>query len=125
MFHNVLAVEHMLKYQSYSNTPYITKLVLNSAIVVSLLLLCFLQIIYSKLNPGSLVVPAVYRIFFFFAWETFCPLVVICSNKSYQQFAMKKIRKSFSFVLLKLTRERRVTPVVMEESRRGARIQPR
>ena len=67
--------------------------------------------------------PAEYRIFFFFAWETFCPLVVISSNKSYQQFAMKKIGENFSFVLLKLSRGK-VRPIIREENQRGARNRP-
>ena len=56
MFHNVLTVEHMLKLQRFSSTPYITKLIINSAIVFSCLILCLLQVVYIKLNPGSTVV---------------------------------------------------------------------
>ena len=50
MFHNVLAVEHTLRYQAYSSTPYVTKLFMNSAFVITLLILAFLNLIYNKLE---------------------------------------------------------------------------
>ena len=106
MFHSVLAVEHTTRYMRYSNTPYVTKLFLNSAFVLALLILAFVKIIYLIIDPGTVVVreslktlvsclmtllkvPAKHRIFYFFLTETFLPLVVIFINKSYQQFAIK------------------------------------
>ena len=53
MFHNVLTVEHTQKMKRYSAAPYMTKLVVNSAIVISLLFLGLSQIIYSQINPTS------------------------------------------------------------------------
>ena len=109
MFHNVLAVEHTLRYQAYSSTPYVTKLFINSAVVITLLILAFLNLIYYKLEvtvsravrkkfniissvPKFDQVPAGHRIFYFLLWETFCPLLVIFINKSYQKFAIKTIK---------------------------------
>ena len=71
-------------------------------------------------------VPAGFRIFIFFSCETFAPLVVIFSNKSYQQFAMKKIRECFFFPFSKLLRlEVGGRQSSIEENKGGSRTRPR
>ena len=56
MFHNVLAVEHMLKMRKYTNVNYISGMFINFAIFIGCVIVSFMRIVYVKINHGSVAV---------------------------------------------------------------------
>ena len=111
IFHNILAMEYLMKNKNYSNTDYFFSTCMSIMLFAFALLWTFIGSAYRMFSPSTKIqrvitkiinsllpcftffqVPALYKSILLFLWQSAIPIIVFYNIFAFRKFAVTKIK---------------------------------